>query len=438
MKKLWLTAAALFLVVGCAAPFGTKTILKNGDYPKAYSMVVNEAEWLKDRQEVVQAILDVTGGAKSDVYFRAIQSDIKNNRRKWIDFYLFTFRYINQAPKDGLLTQVQAKQLHEQLRDDFEDASIGQPEWLNSKELRDAFGLNGDKGENAQRSLDRLKNNQESDLEKYLGIYEFLKTIGDTSRMNSTILVMRGVIDKNITLLKTQRPNYSTVDIYLKYVMVTGDHENDAKIQNLLDNSNLTRAYFGNIESIFPDYSKKQIAARTIKLDLKTNGDDFLLGEVIEEMKKLNDWLEIDQDAPRKINFVRLRLNEQRNPPVNNTETVSDLNFGTLLIIPRNASVLFDYSISEYSLQWNFTVQDATSKKSKNLSGNKRLKKVECRNMRYQNVFGGTGALGNFPNSQVQSFCQGNSGVDFESARLEAVRQIAKDVNDGFIVPSGI
>ena len=56
-------------------------------------------------------------------------------------------------------------------------------------------------------------------------------------------------------------------------------------------------------------------------------------------------------------------LNERRDPSINNTEIVSDPNFGTILIIPKNASVLIDYSISEYSLQWNFNIQEEKTKK---------------------------------------------------------------------------
>lgn len=434
MRNFWSTIGILALLAGCATSFSTHTVIESGNYAKAYSMVVNETKWMKNRQDVVQSIIKSTGGAKSDTYFKNVQTGIKLNTNKSVSFYLETLQHINTAPADGLLTQAQIKILHADLTENFEDAVIQDSTLIESKELLDAFGLNHDRGAFAQRTLERLIAGDNKDLNKYLAAYEVFKNGGDTARMNSAIFAMRDVIDENSLTLKGKRHDYSSVSVYVKYVLITGDHEKDSEIQDLINNSNITRANLDNFESVFPEYSKKQTEARLFKVDLKTNGDEFILSEIIDELQKINDWVEIDPDSSRKINFVRLRLNEQKTPPTNNTEIVPDPNFGTILMIPKNASVLFDYSASEYSIKWNFNIQDATTKKSKNIAGNKKLTKIECRNIRYQNVFGGVGSLNNFPNSRVQNFCQSSTEIDFDGARAETIRQIAQEVNENFIV----
>ena len=150
-------------------------------------------------------------------------------------------------------------------------------------------------------------------------------------------------------------------------------------------------------------------------------------------MQKANEWVEVTPDATKKLLFNRLRLNEQRTPPTTNSEIIPDPDFATLLLIPQNASVLIDYTASEYSVQWNFQVQDPQTRKSKTFTGNRKFKRIECRNMRYQNVFGGVGALYAYPNARTQDACTSGASVDFDVARAKVLQDIAKEVNNEFL-----
>lgn len=185
---------------------------------------------------------------------------------------------------------------------------------------------------------------------------------------------------------------------------------------------------------MYPKFATDQLIQRVIKLTVVTNGDDFLASEVADALTMQNEWLELDSDAVRKISLNRLKLNEQRTSPINMSETVANPSFATLLFIPKNASVLFDYSSSEYSLRWGFTAHDSLTKKSKNISGNWRVTKTECRNIRFQNVFGGTGALHSYPNSQVESFCTKNSSTNFDKVREDVITEMAKEINESIII----
>ena len=87
------------------------------------------------------------------------------------------------------------------------------------------------------------------------------------------------------------------------------------------------------------------------------------------------------------------------------------------------------YSKSDYAIQWFMTVSDATLKvNNKTISGRRQASKVECRNMRFQNVFGGTGALSLPPNDRVASFCNSTSSVDFDRIRDQAMKEVAVEV----------
>jgi hypothetical protein len=210
----------------------------------------------------------------------------------------------------------------------------------------------------------------------------------------------------------------------------------DEKIQGLLGETTLSKANLEVVEKVFPAYSKALMAARSIKVEFKTNGDEFLLSELADEVQKVNEWVEVTPDATKKILFNRLRLNEQRTPPTTNSEIVPDPDFGTLLLIPQNASVLIDYTASEFSLQWNFTVQDPQTRKSKTFTGSRKFKRIECRNVRYQNVFGGVGALNSYPNARTQQACADGAAVDFDVARANVLKDIATEVSNEFLSAS--
>ena len=435
MIKTWLSAVALAMLVGCATPYGPKNHLETGEYSKAYSMVIITKESAKDRQEIVSKILEATGGARNDLYFKDVQKEIRTENYKTARYFSETLRHINSGFSDKLLSEDQAKKLVVELRDYFEVAAMGDAALLNSNDLLDAFGLGRDRSGMALRSLERLKVTSDQDLKKYLAIYKVLKDAQDSAAMKVCVAEMQKVIAKNnLAELAKNKVDYSVAETYVRYVQITEDHQQDPAIHNLLSNINLTRKNVESFEAIFPDFAKSQLISRKINLDLRTNGDDFVLGEIADELKKINDWVELSPDGSRVINLVRLKLNEQRNPPNNATEIVPDPSFGTLLTIPKNASVLYDYSVSEYSMQWNFNAQDIKSKKAKNLSGSKKLKKVECRNVRYQNVFGGVGPIYGYPNDRVQNICNENSSVDFDAARVDVIKTLAREINEEFFI----
>lgn len=433
MRNFWLIAVIAGFITGCAS-YGAQSMIKAGNYVAAYSLVINDPQFNKDRKDIVDSILQATGGSRGDVYLRSVQSSIKLENYKSRLYFMQTLRHINAAPSDGLLSKDQAQALRTELQGVLESFLFYDPQLLESEELVSAFGLSRDRITLAKRTFENLVSSENDDLSKFLPLYTVFKNGNDAVLMERAKLVMHKLIDKRLMFLKNQQTDYSHVSIYVEYIKVTDDHTLDDPIQEGLESIRLNRGDLENIAKVFPEFSKKQFRTRQIKLDLKTNGDEFLVGEIADALKLVNEWVEVDPEAQRKLNLVRLRLNEQRTQPINNTEVISDPDFLTLLMMPKNASAMIDYSSSEYSLQWNFTVQDPQSKKSKVINGTQRLKKIECRNIRYQNVFGGVGALNSFPNDRVKRACEDGAGMDFDKARADVIRKIAQEINDNFII----
>ena len=432
------TMHALGLVIamaltGCATQYGPKTMAEGGHYSRAYAMVHEDGPYKGERQSLVQFIQESTKAKGATVFLDSFKKSIQYDTPKDARFFQTNLRNINFAYEDKLISAGQKTDLLNLLALQLTLQALKSPELLNNKELLSALNVSANKSALADRALEVLTSTNEKELEKYFPVFNAYKDESNTAGMERALKAMRPLVDGPTTTLKGQKVGFYALELFVRYVEVTGDRSMDEKILGLLGETKLSKANLDVVEKVFPDYSKAQMAARSIKVEFKTNGDEFLLSELADEVQKVNEWVEVTADAPKKILFNRLRLNEQRTPPTTNSEIIPDPDFGTLLLIPQNASVLIDYTASEYSLQWNFQVQDPQTRKSKTFTGNRKFKRIECRNMRYQNVFGGVGALYAYPNARTQDACTSGASVDFDVARANVLKDIAAEINKEFI-----
>ena len=432
------TMHALGLVIamaltGCATQYGPKTMAEGGHYSRAYAMVHEDGPHKGERQSLVQFIQESTKAKGATVFLDSFKKSIQYDTPKDARFFQTNLRNINFAYEDKLISAGQKTELLNLLALQLTLQALKSPELLNNKELLSALNVSADKSALADRALEVLTSTNEKELEKYFPVFNAYKDESNTAGMERALKAMRPLVDGPTTTLKGQKVGFYALELFVRYVEVTGDRSMDEKILGLLGETKLSKANLDVVEKVFPDYSKAQMAARSIKVEFKTNGDEFLLSELADEVQKANEWVEVTPDATKKLLFNRLRLNEQRTPPTTNSEIIPDPDFATLLLIPQNASVLIDYTASEYSVQWNFQVQDPQTRKSKTFTGNRKFKRIECRNMRYQNVFGGVGALYAYPNARTQDACTSGASVDFDAARAKVLQDIAKEVNNEFL-----
>ena len=432
------TMHALGLVIamaltGCATQYGPKTMAEGGHYSRAYAMVHEDGPHKGERQSLVQFIQESTKAKGATVFLDSFKKSIQYDTPKDARFFQSNLRNINFAYEDKLISAGQKTELLNLLALQLTLQALKSPELLNNKELLSALNVSADKSALADRALEVLTSTNEKELEKYFPVFNAYKDESNTAGMERALKAMRPLVDGPTTTLKGQKVGFYALELFVRYVEVTGDRSMDEKILGLLGETKLSKANLDVVEKVFPDYSKAQMAARSIKVEFKTNGDEFLLSELADEVQKANEWVEVTPDATKKLLFNRLRLNEQRTPPTTNSEIIPDPDFATLLLIPQNASVLIDYTASEYSVQWNFQVQDPQTRKSKTFTGNRKFKRIECRNMRYQNVFGGVGALYAYPNARTQDACTSGASVDFDAARANVLKDIAAEINKEFL-----
>ncbi len=397
MKKLLLALIATLALVGCANT-PEKRMLKQGSYAEAYfeTQTGRAGKNDSDRATVVSEVLSKTGGAK-ETRFKDLLSNYMDRKKKSMWFFLDMQQVLRQGVKDGLISSEQQAELGDQLLFLLAKESIESPGLLKEERVIAAFPAAGK--HRSKIALSQFANLQADPnivgLLVYVPLYQFFVETHDEASAGKVRAAMRSKAENQLKASDSTLTNLSAVEPLFTYLKVTGDRTLDSAVLVALAKVKLTRSDLtaGNIPTLFPTFAKERLGSSVIKLNITSQNDEFIVGELIEELKKENEWLEVADNATRKLTLGRIRFQENRPNPLNMTETVQDPSFATLLFIPRNASVLFDYSTSEYAVQWNMGVMDSLSKGTKTISGQRKAKKIECRNLRFQNVFGGTGAL---------------------------------------------
>jgi hypothetical protein len=437
MKTIFLHLIAVFVLAGCATSM-ERQHLERGDLVEAYATAVNGYAGQKadEKNRVISEVLSKTGGDKDTKFMEMLKTHIEN--RVVNEWYFSTFPgVLIQAKKDGLISSAQQTDANDLLQLQIEKASIHSPFLLENTAIRAAFPKLGmHRAKIAQAAFERIQLDRNSSLEQYFPIYRLFADSKDEASAQLVRVAMRQKAEDRLKASRETAPSLSLIQPILEYVKLTADRTLDPTIVALMMKVKLTRLELtkGDVPTLFPAFAQEKIERSIVKIDITSPKDEFIVGEIIEELKKANEWLEVSDDSNRKLIIGRIRFQEDRSNPVNMTETVQNPNLLTVMMIPNNASVLFDYSTAEYSVQWNMGITDSKSRGVKAISGQRKGKKVECRNMRYQNVFGGTGSLYSMPNDAVANFCQSSSGVDFDQIRASAISEIASEINRTFLI----
>lgn len=438
MRKLIISLhlASALALAGCATSIETR-MLERGQLAEAYTSTLGGYSGAKaeDKNRVVAEILSKTGGAKSTKFKEMLSNYMENHAQNQLFFAYFP-DVLGQGLKDGLISSAQHLELIDQLLFQVEKESIQSPSLLQDSSIKAAFPeLGRYRAKIALGEFAKLQLDPNASLNQYLPIYRLFTESKDEASAQRVRAAMRVKAEAQLKASDKILTNVVAAQPIFEYIKLTGDRSLDTAMIDALIKVKLTRSELtkGDIPTLFPTFAKEKIEKSVIKLDITSPKDEFIVGEIIEELKKGDEWLEITDESKRKLTIGRIRFQEDRTNPTNMTETVQSPNFITLLMIPKNASVLFDYSTAEYSVQWNMSVTDSQSKGAKAFSGQRKGKKVECRNMRYQNVFGGTGSLGSMPNDAVANFCQSSANVDFDQIRAGAISEIASEISRTFL-----
>ena len=214
--------------------------------------------------------------------------------------------------------------------------------------------------------------------------------------------------------------------------------EERAMLLPVLERTDLTRQELKLARSSFPALAERRLAAMSIRVHLETSPRDRLLYEDLRLRLQRRDGLVLVDagDKPQvRVTVSQLRWDASRLP--DRTETVAYRDYevnllGALLLMPRNASYMFDRTTGGMELSYAFeiTAWNGTAKVGDSLLRDKvSADYVQCSNARIQNVFGGVQRAEFIANDHMQAACSGRkSQPDQDELRRQAISRLADEV----------
>lgn len=130
-----------------------------------------------------------------------------------------------------------------------------------------------------------------------------------------------------------------------------------------------------------------------------------------------------------KITIERVRHTEAT-PERRDTVTYAQYEVNLVaaaLLMPRNASYMYDISATEASIDYGYvvSVEGGDAPKYENVvRGTLKSESVRCSNARIQNVFGGTTSAGFVANEGMSRRCQSGGGKSLDELRREIMQDV--------------
>jgi hypothetical protein len=196
----------------------------------------------------------------------------------------------------------------------------------------------------------------------------------------------------------------------------------------------LQRAELPILQATFPQLVAKSKATLFVRGNLSVKGLDRLaeddLRKSLQQKFKGLDLAVGDDTAPVRISAERVRQNERITPETRDTITYAQYQVNmayAVLLMPRNASYLYDVSRSGASIEYGYvvTVEDGrTPRFEKIVRGTLSAEQVRCSNARIQNVFGGVTSADFVANDDMASRCRKGDSRSLNDLRDAVFEQV--------------
>jgi hypothetical protein len=437
VKKI-ASAIAVSFVVGCAAPGAhIDNMVKRGDFVSAYKFAIVRGEKSDQKTEFLSSLKSHPSGFSSDKFYQSVSTDINGSYKSESNFIEFS-RLIKLSYTDGLISEAQSKALIAELIYIIQNEGVANPGILKSQTLLAALpeiSFPDAKKDAFNFKFKLLSGKQGVKLPELLPLIISAPTLNDadfTNRLNQfsykiaksdADYLATGAINAKISFLDFL-PLVSFANLY-------GNADFSNQVKSLLSKVNFSKADLRSPEVLKLDaeFSNRELAGRIAKYKLAIEPDDGAFHEDISKLLSIkNEWIEFDDESKNILLIKRHRFLENLGTPSNGTEIVPDPNFATLLFIPKNASVLFDYVTTEYRIDYSIDVVLQPNGKKATIRGADTMRKTECRNIRFQNVFGGVGPLNFYPNDRVQNFCTSSNGASFDGLKNQVTEKISTEI----------
>jgi hypothetical protein len=195
----------------------------------------------------------------------------------------------------------------------------------------------------------------------------------------------------------------------------------------------------GDFKELFPDEAQARAQRTRVKLKLVASSkddDDYLYG--IEEFLQQNEQVDlVDEINPDTyvVTLRKLRFRERELPE--RTQSIRyarhEVNLaGAVLLMPQNATYLYDVSTGGFSISYLFNVKLTQGGKEllqEKIQGKQEEKYSFCTDARIRNVFGGVSSASFVANPDMQSRCSDNThSVDEDAAYNKVLQRIATQI----------
>jgi hypothetical protein len=205
-------------------------------------------------------------------------------------------------------------------------------------------------------------------------------------------------------------------------------------IEDALDRAGLRRPDLQGLEPVFPQLVTKWRQKLFVHAEFKMKGGDRLLEEdlrkALSDKAKGLDLVGNGASAPLRITVEKVRQDEHTAPESHETVTYAqyqvDIGYAVLLM-PRNASYIYDISRSGASIDYGYvvTVEEPSAQRFEKLvRGTATGEQIHCSNARVQNVFGGVQGADWVANSDMAARCHGGNGKSVNELREEILREV--------------
>lgn len=424
LKKLVLVMAVSALLSACATSYVDSMVESKAYAGAFYSVSLYHSPAPADQvKKAAQRIKD-SAGANFQNEFLAQTLAPMNQIGESETYFLNRRLYIDQAKQTGLLSEAGAEKVERELERQIAGNIVLQRD-VSDRVKRAYPNLDKQIAEVKETEFQNALHGKLKAFADYAGVFRSVK---EDSPDKAQMLLPQ--LRKQASSLLAEDKGGSALKAVMASYAETGDAELRSLVVRHFQSPSLRREQLNEFaKGEFAEIIGAEAERRETRLRVTSESDDPFVDELAGELPKFNEWISIDDQASRTLSLSRLRFSEREGAPAVRTQTVSQLDFATLLFIPRNASVLFDYTTTKYDLNWSMSIRDSHSKKSKVIAGKRSAEKVECSNLRYRNVFGGEGVLDTVP-PVVQEFCSRSNLIRFEAVRESAVGEIAKQVAD--------
>lgn len=422
MKNFILFIISLTLA-GCVSL--TKQYTDRGDYAGLlYISISSFGKDLPTPEEVSKILKSKASGDYKKFFYHKTIEYINVNRKRDSSFFYVMRKYIDSAKKYELFTEEQAFDVESRVTTLLADYAL-----YGDKISDDLQSLYPKYQASASQNFSfELEKAFKGDLDNLSDYIILLKKIPSTD-MSGQLALADGAL---IYLNKKLREGFQEIeDKDIVSIMNLREIPGaDKKFDEYISLIKLTRRQLNNLvfersQELFLKEEKR----RDLAVDFVADEDELFVNEIIQGVIALDDWIRIDDSSSYKIYLKSVSFKEVISSPVVQSKYIKPTDFATVMYIPKNASIIFDYSLQKVNFQWSLNIFNNKNKKSKIISGRENSEFKECFNLRYKNVFGGEGLLPTNP-PQYSDFCYGSYDKNPDNLRKYIVRNIVIDVKN--------